>query len=77
MYFTQRWLAYNKVNVAILIFLLSFSIFHYIKPGFAYTNEGGYRHFGLGFRNKTVIPIWIVAIILSILSYLFVLFLLR
>jgi hypothetical protein len=74
---SKKWLAYNKVNVAILIFLLSFSIFHYIKPGFAYTNEGGYRHFGLGFRNKTVIPVWIVAIILSILSYLFVLFLLR
>lgn len=77
MYFTKTWLAYNKVNVAILIFLFLFSIFHYLKPGISYNNEGGYRPFGLGFRNKTVVPIWVVAIILSILSYLFVLFLLH
>jgi hypothetical protein len=77
MYLTKTWLAHNKVNVAILIFIITFSIFHYIKPGFAYTSEGGYRHFGIGFRNKTVIPIWMVAIIFAIFSYLFVLFLLR
>jgi hypothetical protein len=77
MYFSQRWLAYNKVNVAILVFLFLFSVFHSLKPGISYNSEGGYRHFGLGFRNKTVVPIWVVAIILSILSYLFVLFLLH
>jgi hypothetical protein len=77
MYFTKTWLAYNKVNVAILLFLFLFSIFHYLKPGISYNSDGGYRPFGLGFRNKTVVPIWVVAIILSILSYLFVLFLLH
>jgi hypothetical protein len=77
MYFTKTWLAHNKVNTAVIIFLVLFSIFHFIKPGFAYNKEGGYRPFGLGFRNKTVIPIWVVAMILSISSYLFVLFLLR
>jgi hypothetical protein len=74
MYLTRTFIAQNKVNVAIIIFLILFSTFHYIKPGFAYNREGGYRPFGLGFRNKTVVPIWIVAIVFAILSYLFVLF---
>lgn len=74
MYLTRTFIAQNKVNVAIIIFLVVFSAFHVIKPGFAYNREGGYRPFGLGFRNKTVVPIWIIAIILAILSYLFVLF---
>jgi hypothetical protein len=60
----------NKVSIAILIFLALFSIVHYLKPGLLYTKEGGFRTFGVGYRNKTVIPIWLVAIILGILSYL-------
>jgi hypothetical protein len=62
----------HKTTVAILIFLILFTIFHLLKPGFAYTEDGGFRQFGLGYKNKTVIPIWIVAIILAIFSYLFV-----
>lgn len=60
----------NKVVISILLFLVLFSIVHYIKPGFLYTKEGGFRNFGVGYRNKTVIPIWLVSIILGILSYL-------
>ena len=73
MYLNRTFIAQNKVNVAIIIFLILFSLFHYVKPGFAYNSEGGYRPFGLGFKNKTVIPIWVVAIIFAILSYLVVL----
>jgi hypothetical protein len=60
----------NRVSIAIFIFLVLFSIVHYLKPGLLYTKEGGFRNFGVGYRNKTVIPIWLVAIILGILSYL-------
>jgi hypothetical protein len=57
-------------RILIFIFLVLFSIVHYLKPGLLYTKEGGFRNFGVGYRNKTVIPIWLVAIILGILSYL-------
>ena len=60
----------HKTTAAILIFLILFTVFHLLKPGFAYTDEGGFRQFGLGYKNKTVIPIWIVAIVLAIFSYL-------
>jgi hypothetical protein len=77
MYLSRTFIARNKVNVAIVIFIILFSAFHYLKPGFAYNREGGYRPFGLGFKNKTVIPIWIISIIFAILSYLVVLFSIR
>ena len=63
----------HKINFAILLFLIMFGLIHYFKPGFIYNPEGGFRPFGLGYRHKTVIPIWVVAIVLSILSYLAVL----
>ena len=62
----------HRSTAAILVFLILFTIFHLLKPGFAYTEEGGFRQFGLGYKQKTVIPVWIIAIILAIFSYLFV-----
>jgi len=77
MYLSRIFIARNKVNIAIIIFIILFSAFHYLKPGFAYNREGGYRPFGLGFKNKTVVPVWVIAIILAILSYLVVLYSIR
>jgi hypothetical protein len=59
----------NTLIYAILVFLILFSIFHYIKPGFAYNELGGFRQFGVGYKNKTIFPIWVVAIILAIFSF--------
>ena len=64
---------YQKVSSAIILFLIFFALFHYLKPGFAYNSDGGFRPFGLGYRSKTVIPIWLIAIFLAIFCYLFVL----
>ena len=73
----KGFIRYHKLNVAIFLFLVMFSIVHFIKPGFLYNTEGGFRQFGVGYKNKTVIPIWIISIILAILSYLAVLYYLR
>lgn len=64
----------NKLNVAVFIFVFLFSIVHIAKPPLLYTKEGGFRQFGVGYKQKTVVPIWIVAILLAILSYLGVLY---
>lgn len=63
----------HKANVAILLFLALFSIVHITKPSLLYNESGGFRQFGVGYRHKTVIPIWGVAIVLAIFSYLAVL----
>ena len=46
---------------------------HNMQPGLIYDDKGGFREFGVGFRHKTIIPIWLVSIILGILSYVIVL----
>ena len=66
-----------KTNYAIAIFLVLFTAFHIWKPSFAYGHDGEFRQFGVGFKNKTVVPIWAVAISLAIFSYLTVLFYLK
>jgi hypothetical protein len=74
MYFNKSFVRVNKATIAIFIFMAMFSIIHILKPALLYTPEGGFRQFGVGYKQKTVIPIWIVAIILAIFSYLGVLY---
>lgn len=62
----------NKVSISIVIFLVIFFVTHQIKPLLLYNKNGGFRQFGVGYKNKTVFPIWIFAIIVAIFSYLVV-----
>jgi hypothetical protein len=71
---SKKFVRINKVNIAILLFLVSFTVIHITKPQFIYNSEGGFRPFGVGYRHKTVVPIWLIAIIQAILSYLLVLY---
>jgi len=47
------------------------------KPSFLYHQDGSIRPFGIGFKQKTILPLWLFAILLGILCYLFVLFYLQ
>ena len=64
----------NPTSIAIIIFIILFSIVQTMEPAFLYNKDGTLRQFGLGSFNKTVIPIWLVSLILAIFSYLFVLY---
>ena len=61
-------------SIAILIFLLLFFSLNFCKPSFLYNEDGSFREFGIGYSKKTVIPIWLIAIIFGIFSYLGVLY---
>ena len=60
--------------VSIIIYIAVFCIVQVVKPSFIYNEDGSLKNFGLGIRQKTVIPIWLITIILAIFSYLFVLY---
>jgi len=60
--------------LSILIFIASFALVQCFRPSFLYDEDGSLRKFGLGYKKKTIIPGWLVAIILAVLSYLFVLY---
>jgi hypothetical protein len=64
----------HAILVSIIIFLLIFGLIQMVKPSFLYNKDGSIRAFGIGYRNKTILPIWLLSIVLGILSYLIVVF---
>lgn len=64
----------NKTLVSIIMFLLIFNIVQILKPSFLYNNDGSLREFGVGYKNKTILPLWLFSIILGILTYVSVLY---
>jgi len=60
--------------IAIIIFIIVYGSTQYMKPGFFYNQDGSMKQFGVGYKNKTIFPMWLFAIVLGILSYLFVLY---
>ena len=71
--YLRSFIARNRLNISLIIFLIIFSLIHYLKPGVVYDENGEFRPFGVGYRHKTIIPIWLVAIITAILRYMSVL----
>jgi hypothetical protein len=64
----------NITLVAIIIFLIIFGLVQFLKPSFLYKNDGSLREFGVGYKNKTILPMWLFSIILGILTYISVLY---
>jgi hypothetical protein len=64
----------NITVVSIILFLFIFGVVQILKPDFLYNKDGSVREFGVGYKNKTILPIWLFSIILGILSYLSVLY---
>jgi len=70
----KGFVRYHKLSISIIIFLILFSIIHMMKPTMLYNDDGSFRQFGVGYRHKTVIPIWGVSMVIAIFSYLFVMY---
>ena len=67
----------NLAGSAILLYIIVFMLIQYMNPSFLYNEDGSLREFGVGYSSKTILPIWIVAIIIAILSYLAVFYFTR
>jgi hypothetical protein len=64
----------NVTLVSIIIFVIIFTIVQMLKPAFLYNRDGSLREFGVGYKNKTILPVWLFSIILGILCYVVVLY---
>ena len=68
----------NKTTfVSIVLFLFIFGLVQMLKPNFLYNKDGSIREFGVGYQNKTILPLWLFSIILGILTYVIVLYYLQ
>ena len=70
MYISAKFIRIHQVSISILLFLALFGTYHFIKPAITYQLNGTYRPFGIGYKHKTILPIWIIAILFAILAYL-------
>ena len=64
----------NNINITIILFLVVFIVFIYLKPSIIFNKNGLLRNFGLGKSNTTILPLWLFVIIIAIITYIAVLY---
>jgi len=69
----RQFVVTNINLVSIIVFLLLFAIIMVTKPTIMFDKNGKPRDFGIGYKNKTILPLWLTVIILAIFSYLTIL----
>jgi hypothetical protein len=74
MILNRNFIRKHLVSFATILFVSLYILVIKLKPGFMYNHDGSLRSFGIGYKNKTVIPVWLVAIALAIVSYLGILY---
>jgi hypothetical protein len=62
-----------KLHAAIILYLILFFAIQMIKPQFLYDIDGSLKQFGIGYKRKSIFPIWLLSIYLGIICYLAVL----
>jgi hypothetical protein len=70
----RNFIRENITLMSIILFIIIFSVIQLLKPHFLYNADGSIREFGIGYKNKTILPIWLLSLILGIMSYLIVMY---
>jgi hypothetical protein len=70
----KTYIRENITLIAVILFVIIFGIIQMMKPSCFYNKDGSIREFGIGYKNKTILPIWLLSLILGILCYLIVLY---
>ena len=70
----RNYIRRNITSISIVLFAAIYGIIVLSKPGFMYNKDGSLRHFGIGYQKKTILPAWLIAIVIAIMSYFGVLY---
>lgn len=70
-YLTNK-LSGNTIHISILLYLLTMIVIWILKPNMIFNKKGEAKEFGVGRNDRTILPLWLVAILVSILTYYFV-----
>lgn len=65
----RNFIRKHMISLSIVLFLIVYSIIIACKPSFLNNTDGSFREFGVGQSKRTIIPVWLLAIIIAILSY--------
>lgn len=70
----RTYIRENITLISVILFVIIFGTIQMMKPACFYNKDGSIREFGIGYRNKTILPIWLLSLVLGILCYLAVLY---
>ena len=70
----RYYIQQHLTSIAIILFIMFYAGFVYFKPTFLYNSDGSLRSFGVGYHKKTVVPIWLLSIVLAIACYFITLY---
>ena len=59
---------------SIILFIIIFGFIQIMKPSCFYNKDGSIREFGIGYKNKTILPIWLLSLVLGLVCYLTVMY---
>jgi len=59
----------HVVSLSIILFMITFCLVRQLAPSLLYDKNGNIRQFGIGYKERTVVPVWLFALIISVLSY--------
>lgn len=69
---------FNKLFLVLTVYILLYVVVVFLKPSFIFNNINECtRPFGVGYKNTTILPLWLVSILVAILSYFIVLYILH
>jgi hypothetical protein len=68
----KQFIKNNKTSVSIILFLICFYLIYRQKLAVFFNADGSIKQFGLGYKHKTIFPIWLLSIVLSIVIYIVV-----
>ena len=71
MLLSKPFLKKYKLSIAIILYIIGFYIINRSKPNIFYSPDGSLKQFGIGYKHKTVVPLWLFSIVLAIVSYIF------
>jgi len=64
--------------MVIFLFIILYGIVVFFKPGMIFNNKDNcLRSFGVGYKNTTIVPLWLISILFAIISYFIVLYVLH
>ena len=65
----------NRLTIVIFIFIILYSIIVILKPEMIFNNRSDcLRQFGVGYKNTSIIPLWLISVLFAIVSYFLVLY---
>jgi hypothetical protein len=70
----RNYIRDNVTLISIILFVIIFGGIQAIKPACFYNRDGSIREFGIGYKNKTILPIWLLSLVLGIFCYLLVMY---